>query len=93
MSFSGIGTAVFGFAAGIIAGWFIIRWGRRPIQFDVPAIGWVERPVTIWKQDWTQVIFVLIHSLSILLIAILSLLDKKVPSQILGSSRITSTAL
>jgi hypothetical protein len=71
----------------------IIRRGRRPVQFDVPAIAWIEKPVAIWKQDWAQATFILVHSLSILLIAFLFLLDRKVPSEFLGSSRVTSTAL
>jgi len=87
-----LGTAIFGLVFGIIVGWVILHRGRRPFQHDVPAIGWIEKPVVIWKQDWVQFIFVLIHSLSILLIAFLFLLDGKIPA-ILGSSRVTSTAL
>jgi hypothetical protein len=93
MGISGIGPTLFGFISGLIVGWIILRRGRRPIQFDVPAIGWVEKPVAIWKQDWTQAVFIWIHALSILSIAVLFLLDRKVPSEILGSSRVTSAAL
>lgn len=93
MGVSGEGTAIFGFISGLVAGWIIVRRGRRPIQFDVPAIGWAERPVAIWKQDWIQVLLIIILALSNLLIAVLFLLDRDVPSEILGSSRVTSAAL
>jgi Na+-driven multidrug efflux pump len=93
MGNAGVGTATLGYILGLIAGWIILRRGRRPIQFDVPAIAWVEKPVAIWKQGWSQALFVFIHSLSILLIAFLFLLDRKVPSEFLDSSRVTSTAL
>jgi hypothetical protein len=93
MGVSGIGIAIFGFLSGLVAGWVILRRGRRPILFDVPAIAWVERPLAIWKQDWAQALLVMIHTLSILLIAVLFLLDRDVPSEFLGSSRVTSAAL
>jgi hypothetical protein len=86
-------VALIGFLVGLFLAWLLIRRGRRPIQFDVQTISWVEKPVAIWKQDWTQTIFVLVHSLSILLIAILFLFDREVPSEFLGSSRVTTTAL
>jgi hypothetical protein len=89
---SGVVT-VTGFLVGKFLGWILIRHGRRPIQFDVPAIGWVEKPIAIWKQDWAQAVFIWIHALSILSIAVLFLLDRKVPLEILGSSRVTSAAL
>lgn len=93
MGISGAGMAIFGFVLGLIIGWIIIRKGRQPIQFDVPAIEWVERPVAIWKQDWTQTVMILIHSLSILAISALYLLDQNVSLEILGSTRVTSAAL
>ena len=93
MGNAGIGTATIGFVSGLILGWIILRRGRRPVQFDVPAIAWIEKPVAIWKHDWAQAVFVFIHSLSILLIAFLFLLDRRVPSEFLGSSSLTRSAL
>jgi hypothetical protein len=89
---SGVVT-VTGFLVGLFLAWILIRRGRRPIQFDAPALEWVEKPIAIWKQDWAQAVIIWIHALSILSIAVLFLLDRKVPLEILGSSRVTSAAL
>jgi hypothetical protein len=93
MGFSQIATAIFGFAVGILFGWIIIRRGRRVNEYDVQAVTWDEHPLPIWRQDNTQTVYILIHSLSVLLIAILFLLDKEVPIEVLGSTRLTRIAL
>jgi hypothetical protein len=58
MGITGIGTAAFGFILGLIIGWIILRRGWRPIQFDFPAIEWVEKLIAIWKQDWAQAMYI-----------------------------------
>lgn len=93
MSLSDIGIAIIGLFSGLVVGWIIIKRGRRPFKFDVSAITWSEQPIPIWKQDVSQTAFIVIHSLSVLSVAVLFLLEKDVPTDVLGSSRLTSIAL
>jgi hypothetical protein len=46
-----------------------------PFTVEDDLLRWKERSVSAWKQDWTSAFFITLHSLSVIVLGILFLLD------------------
>lgn len=55
--------------------WWVIKHERRPSMSDDVLLSWTEPPVSAWRQDWKGGLFITLHSLSIIILGILFLLD------------------
>ena len=64
-------TTVVGFGLG----WRSIKRNRMPFTAEDDLLHWTERSVPAWKQDWTSALFLTLHSLSVIGLGILFLLD------------------
>jgi hypothetical protein len=69
------GIALIGAIIGFVLGWRIIKRERKPSACDDVLLCWDEEPVSAWRQDWTIASFITLHSVSIIILAILFLLD------------------
>jgi hypothetical protein len=70
-----LGLALLALAAGMVQGRVVIQRGRRPLSAGEPLFWWTEPPISIWREDWVAALFMTLHSFSIVILAILFLLD------------------
>jgi hypothetical protein len=60
---------------GFGLGWRSIKRNRLPFTAEDALLHWTERSVSAWKQDWVSAFFITLHSLSIIGLGMLFLLN------------------
>ena len=60
---------------GFSFGWRNIRRNRMPFAAKDEVLHWTERSVSAWKQDRALALFITLHSISVIILSILFLLD------------------
>jgi hypothetical protein len=64
-------TTIVGFSLG----WRNVKRNRMPFAAKDELLHWTERSVSAWQQDWASALFITVHSLSVIVLSILFLLD------------------